>query len=102
MKTIKDSVHDHIEVEGAALDLLDTPAVQRLRHVKQLDRPELFHVPEPLDGGRIEQIEGGVLDRDVVVDAVLDRLHHSGVVARTYKKTAGDTPGRAAAEPAHF
>ena len=36
MKTIKDSVHDHIEVEGVALDLLDTPAVQRLRRVRQL------------------------------------------------------------------
>ena len=36
MKTIKDSVHDHIEVDGVARDLLDTPAVQRLRHIKQL------------------------------------------------------------------
>ena len=34
--TIKDSVHDYIEVEGAAADLLDTPAVQRLRRIKQL------------------------------------------------------------------
>ena len=36
MKTIKDSVHDHIEVDGVARDLLDTPEVQRLRHIKQL------------------------------------------------------------------
>ncbi|MFB6096252.1 MAG: HD domain-containing protein [Haloferacaceae archaeon] len=36
MVTIKDSVHDHIEVGGVAADLLDTPAVQRLRHIKQL------------------------------------------------------------------
>ncbi|WP_255169815.1 HD domain-containing protein [Natrononativus amylolyticus] len=36
MKIIKDSVHDHIEVEGVARDLLDTPAVQRLRGIKQL------------------------------------------------------------------
>ncbi|MFB6227516.1 MAG: HD domain-containing protein [Halobacteriales archaeon] len=43
MKTIKDSVHDHITVEGAALDLLDTPAVQRLRHVKQLGTVELVY-----------------------------------------------------------
>ena len=43
MKTIKDSVHDHIEVSGVALDLLDTPALQRLRHVKQLGTVELVY-----------------------------------------------------------
>jgi hypothetical protein len=36
MVTIKDSVHDHITVEGVAAELLDTPAVQRLRRLKQL------------------------------------------------------------------
>jgi hypothetical protein len=36
MATIKDSVHDHIEIEGVAADLLDTPAVQRLRRLRQL------------------------------------------------------------------
>ncbi len=36
MNTIKDSVHDHIEVEGVAEALLDTPEMQRLRHIKQL------------------------------------------------------------------
>ena len=36
MKAIKDSVHDHIEVDGVALALLDTPPVQRLRRIKQL------------------------------------------------------------------
>jgi uncharacterized protein len=36
MKTIKDSVHDHIEVDGVGRALLDTPEVQRLRHVRQL------------------------------------------------------------------
>ena len=36
MTTIKDSVHDHIVVEGVAADLLDTPAVQRLRRIRQL------------------------------------------------------------------
>jgi len=34
--TVKDSVHDHVEVSGVAADLLDTPAVQRLRRVRQL------------------------------------------------------------------
>jgi HD superfamily phosphohydrolase len=36
MVTIKDSVHDHIGVEGVAADLLDTPALQRLRRIRQL------------------------------------------------------------------
>ncbi len=36
MKIIKDSVHDHIQIEGVARDLLDTPAVQRLRRISQL------------------------------------------------------------------
>ncbi len=36
MKTIKDSVHDHIEVDGVGRALLDTPEVQRLRHIRQL------------------------------------------------------------------
>ena len=36
MNSIKDSVHDHIEVEGVAEELLDTPMVQRLRRIRQL------------------------------------------------------------------
>ena len=36
MTTIKDSVHDHIEVEGVTAALLDTPPVQRLRRISQL------------------------------------------------------------------
>ncbi|NHN59325.1 MULTISPECIES: HD domain-containing protein [Halorussus] len=43
MKTIKDSVHDHIEVEGVARVLLDTPAVQRLRRIKQLGPAHLVY-----------------------------------------------------------
>ncbi|MWG35737.1 HD domain-containing protein [Halomarina oriensis] len=36
MISIKDSVHDHIEVDGVAEALLDTPIVQRLRRIRQL------------------------------------------------------------------
>ncbi|MFC6733128.1 MULTISPECIES: HD domain-containing protein [unclassified Haladaptatus] len=43
MKHIKDSVHDHIEVAGVAQALLDTPAVQRLRHIKQLGTAGLVY-----------------------------------------------------------
>jgi len=43
MKTIKDSVHDHVTVEGVARELLDTPAVQRLRRVRQLGTVNLVY-----------------------------------------------------------
>ncbi|WP_222918496.1 HD domain-containing protein [Natrinema sp. SYSU A 869] len=43
MKIIKDSVHDHIQVDGIARDLLDTPAVQRLRHISQLGTVSLVY-----------------------------------------------------------
>src|SRR6056297_597233 len=43
MATIKDSVHDHIEIEGVAEALLDTPTVQRLRHIKQLGTVTLVY-----------------------------------------------------------
>ncbi|WP_226012698.1 HD domain-containing protein [Halomicrobium salinisoli] len=43
MTTIKDSVHDHIEVGGVAAELLETPPVQRLRHVRQLGTVDLVY-----------------------------------------------------------
>jgi HD superfamily phosphohydrolase len=43
MTTIKDSVHDHIEVTGVAEALLDTPAMQRLRRVRQLGTVSLVY-----------------------------------------------------------
>jgi HD superfamily phosphohydrolase len=43
MNSIKDSVHDHIEVEGVAEALLDTRMVQRLRRVRQLGTVSLVY-----------------------------------------------------------
>jgi hypothetical protein len=43
MPTVKDSVHDHIEVTGVASDLLDTPPVQRLRRIRQLGTVDLVY-----------------------------------------------------------
>ncbi|MEZ3144660.1 HD domain-containing protein [Halobaculum sp. MBLA0143] len=43
MPTIKDSVHDHIEVDGVAAELLDTPPVQRLRRISQLGTVKLVY-----------------------------------------------------------
>ncbi|MDY6775566.1 MAG: HD domain-containing protein [Halobacteria archaeon] len=42
-KTVKDAVHDHIQVEDVALDLLDTPEMQRLRHIRQLGTAYLVY-----------------------------------------------------------
>jgi uncharacterized protein len=36
MKIIKDPVHGYIEVDDTALRILDSPGLQRLRHIKQL------------------------------------------------------------------
>jgi HD superfamily phosphohydrolase len=43
MTTIKDSVHDHIEIHGVAEELLDTAPVQRLRRVTQLGTVRLVY-----------------------------------------------------------
>jgi len=43
MRAIKDSVHDYIELRGVAAALLDTPLVQRLRHIKQLSTVRLVY-----------------------------------------------------------
>lgn len=43
MKTIKDSVHGHIDVDGIARDLLDCPLLQRLRRIKQLGTVSLVY-----------------------------------------------------------
>ncbi|MFP4590019.1 MAG: HD domain-containing protein [Halobacteriales archaeon] len=43
MPTIKDSVHGHIDLDGVGADLLDTPPVQRLRHVRQLGTVHLVY-----------------------------------------------------------
>ncbi|MFC7098648.1 HD domain-containing protein [Halobaculum marinum] len=43
MTTIKDSVHDHISVDGVAADLLDTGPVQRLRRIAQLGTVKLVY-----------------------------------------------------------
>jgi HD superfamily phosphohydrolase len=43
MVTIKDSVHDHIDIEGVAEALLETPPVQRLRRISQLGTVKLVY-----------------------------------------------------------
>ena len=43
MTAIKDSVHGHVRLGPAAVELLDTPAFQRLRHIKQLSTVRLVY-----------------------------------------------------------
>ncbi|MFP8954291.1 HD domain-containing protein [Natrialbaceae archaeon A-arb3/5] len=43
MKVIKDSVHDHIQIDGVARDLIDTPELQRLRRIRQLGTVSLVY-----------------------------------------------------------
>jgi HD superfamily phosphohydrolase len=43
MKAIKDSVHGHVRLGDVAAELVDTPAFQRLRHVKQLSTVRLVY-----------------------------------------------------------
>ncbi|WP_411716342.1 HD domain-containing protein, partial [Natronomonas sp.] len=43
MNAIKDSVHDWIPLDPVATALLDTPPVQRLRHIKQLSTVRLVY-----------------------------------------------------------
>jgi len=77
MKTIKDSVHDHIEVSGVALDLLDTPPLQRLRHVKQLGTVELVY--PSANHTRFEHSLG-------VYHLACEALHHLGVSGRNAER----------------
>jgi len=43
MNTVKDAVHDHIALDPLAEALVDTPLVQRLRHIKQLSTVRLVY-----------------------------------------------------------
>jgi HD superfamily phosphohydrolase len=73
MPTIKDSVHDHISVEGAAAELLDTPPVQRLRAIKQLGTAELVY--PSANHTRFEHSLG-------VYHLAHEALHHLGIEGR--------------------
>jgi len=88
MKTIKDAVHDHILVDDFALELLDTPEMQRLRRIRQLGTS--YHVYPSANHTRFEHSLGvyhlavqalnnlgiGGVERDTVRAAAL--LHDVG------------------------
>ena len=41
MQPVKDSIHDYIRLDELGADLIDTPTIQRLRHIKQLSTVRL-------------------------------------------------------------
>jgi hypothetical protein len=77
MATIKDSVHDHIEVTGVAEALLDTPAMQRLRRVRQLGTVSLVY--PSANHTRFEHSLG-------VYHLASETLAHLGVAGRTAER----------------
>ncbi|WP_248896966.1 HD domain-containing protein [Haloplanus halobius] len=77
MATIKDSVHDHIEVTGVAEALLDTPAMQRLRRVRQLGTVSLVY--PSANHTRFEHSLG-------VYHLASETLDHLGVAGRTAER----------------
>ncbi|TKR27928.1 HD domain-containing protein [Natronomonas salsuginis] len=91
MVTIKDSVHDHITVEGVAAELLDTPPVQRLRRLKQLGTVGLVY--PSANHTRFEHSLGVYH----LADAALDGLGIEGAQAERLRAAAilhdvGHTP----------
>ena len=77
MTAIKDSVHDYIPVTGVAADLLDVPAVQRLRHIKQLSTVRLVY--PSANHTRFEHSLG-------VYHLASETLDHLGVAGRTAER----------------
>ncbi|MFW6448811.1 MAG: HD domain-containing protein [Halobacteriota archaeon] len=77
MVTIKDSVHGHIELAGVGADLLDTPPVQRLRHIRQLGTVHLVY--PSANHTRFEHSLG-------VYHLARQALDHLGIEGRTARR----------------
>jgi HD superfamily phosphohydrolase len=82
MTTIKDSVHDHIEIHGVARELLDTPPVQRLRRISQLGTVTLVY--PSANHTRFEHSLGVYY----LADSALDHLGIEGVQAERVRAAA--------------
>ncbi|WP_256545334.1 HD domain-containing protein [Halobellus inordinatus] len=82
MNAIKDSVHDYISLGPVARDLLDTPLLQRLRHVKQLSTVRLVY--PSANHTRLEHSLGVYH----LADRALDHLSIDGTRARHVRAAA--------------
>ena len=91
MKAIKDAVHDHIPIEGVALELLDTPEMQRLRHVRQLGTAYLVY--PSANHTRFEHSLGVYhVAREALESLGITGLHRREVLAAALLHDVGHTP----------
>jgi len=106
MKAIKDSVHGHVRLGGVAGELIDTPAFQRLRHIKQLSTVRLVY--PSANHTRFEHslgvyhlargaIEGLNIDADTVDHVRAAALLHDVGHGPTATRPKGSSGGRRAA-----
>jgi len=82
VNSIKDSVHDHIAVHGVAEALLDTPSVQRLRHIRQLGTVGLVY--PSANHSRFEHSLGVYH----LADQTLSHLNVGGITAERVRAAA--------------
>ena len=98
MKIIKDPVHGYVEVEKFALALLDSPALQRLRYIKQLGFSYLVY--PGANHTRFEHSLGTMFLADVACRRFgLSDDEHRLVVAAALLHDIGHGPFSHASEP---
>lgn len=98
MKIIKDPVHGYVEVEDFALSLLDSPALQRLRYIKQLGFSYLVY--PGANHTRFEHSLGTMYLADVASRRFgLSDHDHTLVVAAALLHDIGHGPFSHASEP---
>ena len=88
MKIIQDPVHGYVEVDEKILSLLDSPAVQRLRYIKQLGFSNLVypganhtrfeHSLGAMHLARLMSLNLGLSSQDVLLVTVSALLHDTG------------------------
>jgi len=98
LKIIKDPVHGYVEVEEFALALLDSPALQRLRYIKQLGFSYLVY--PGANHTRFEHSLGTMFLADVVCRRFgLSESERTLVVAAALLHDIGHGPFSHASEP---
>ncbi len=98
MKIIKDPIHGYVEVEDFALALLDSPALQRLRYIKQLGFSYLVY--PGANHTRFEHSLGTMFLADIASRRFgLSENEHTLVVAAALLHDIGHGPFSHASEP---
>jgi HD superfamily phosphohydrolase len=98
MKIIKDPVHGYVEIEDFLLPLLDSPEVQRLRHIRQLGFSNLVY--PGANHTRFEHSVGAMHLAGIVCDHVgLSGEERRVVMAAALLHDIGHGPFSHASEP---